>query len=48
MDAARARYGLMSEPETRTSTRVDFGPPGMTRKATVRLSIPQVTLVGAQ
>ena len=38
----------MSEPLTRTSTRVDLGPAGITRKATVRLSTPQVTLVGAQ
>ena len=28
--------------------RVDLAPAGITRKATVRLSIPQVTFVGAQ
>ena len=47
-EAAIARYGLRSAPPTRTSSRVDFALPGMTRKATVRLSTPHVTRVGAQ
>ena len=46
--AATQRYGLTSEPGTRISRRVDFALPGITRTATVRLSTPQLTLVGAQ
>src|SRR5437764_12440566 len=44
-----ATCGLMSAPVRRYSTRADFGDgPATTRRAVVRLSIPQVALVGAQ
>ena len=46
--AAIARYGLMSAPGQRVSSRVDFGLPAITRKLAVRLSTPQVGLTGAQ
>src|SRR5260221_13382435 len=47
-EAAIARYGLISAPVSRSSTRVDFAPPGIARTAVVRLSTPQVALIGAQ
>ena len=46
--AARARYGLVSAAAIRYSMRWLLGEPGMTRKATVRFSTPQVAFVGAQ
>src|SRR5438445_13361803 len=46
--AAIARYGLMSAPGQRVSSRVDLGEPAITRKLAVRLSMPQVGLTGAQ
>jgi hypothetical protein len=39
--AAIARYGLMSAPGQRVSSRVAFGLPAMTRKLAVRLSSPR-------
>ena len=46
--AAIARYGLMSAPGQRVSSRVDLGEPGITRKLAVRLSTPHVGFTGAQ
>src|SRR6187399_2438811 len=41
-------YGLQSAAAIRYSTRCDFSEPGITRKAQVRFSTPQVASVGAQ
>src|SRR5207253_9659780 len=41
------KYGLISAPARRISTRVDFLPPGIARTAVVRLSMPHVALTGA-
>src|SRR5205807_9950761 len=46
--AAVARYGFMSAPGQRVSSRVDLGDPAMTRKLAVRLSRPYVGLTGDQ
>src|SRR5205814_96506 len=46
--AATARYGFMSAPGQRVSSRVDFGDPEITRKEAVRLSTPHVGFTGAQ
>ena len=47
--AATARYGLTSEPgHPQLEPGRALALPGITRQATVRLSTPQVGLVGAQ
>ena len=46
MIAAKARYGFVSAPASRLSTRSP-GPCPTTRNAHVRLSTPQASVVGA-
>src|SRR5262245_38827662 len=46
--AARITYGFASAAATRYSTRCDFGLPGITRSAVVRLSTLHAESVGAQ